>query len=289
MDEDVGDPVDVGTDGGADGAGNAMGLLDGELGVDFEVEVDVVLEAGFAGEAFLDAEGTGDLEGAVADFSEHGGGGHGVEEFPGGLAKDLEAEDDDEDGDKDAADGIGVGEDGGVVEVEAYGEDSDAAGEDVEPVVSGIGLEGGGAELLCSGMLPAGEGEFNRDGEEDCPDGEGLRRDLRLLEVVDGLPAEEGAGSDEEGPDGLTGEDLETAVAIGVVLVGRFGGDAEAEPEDEACYDVAGALDTVGDDGYGTGDDAGCDFDECQEETDGDADFGDAQRGLSGMSHPCLG
>ena len=38
-----------------------------------EVEVDVVLEAGFAGEAFFDAEGAGDKDGGAADLVEEFG------------------------------------------------------------------------------------------------------------------------------------------------------------------------------------------------------------------------
>lgn len=85
MDEDVGDPFDVVAEGAADGAGDLVGRLDCQGGVDFEVEVDVVLEAGFAGVALLDAQCAGDAGGAGADLVEHRRGGHGVEQLPRAL------------------------------------------------------------------------------------------------------------------------------------------------------------------------------------------------------------
>ncbi len=223
MDEDVGDPGNLFADGGTDGARDSVGGFNGEVWGYFKVKVDMILKAGFTGEAFFDAESTGNGSCAGFDLRQHFGGGHGVEEFPTGLTKDLKAEDHDEDCDHDAADCVGVGEEVGVVEVEAEGKDGDEAGEDVEPVVGGVGFESSGAELAGGGFLPAGQGELDDDGKHDCPDREGLGCGLRLAEVDDGLPAENGSTGDQESADGLTGEDLEAAVAVGVVFVWWLG------------------------------------------------------------------
>src|SRR5690349_6353551 len=103
VDKDVGDPGNVGPNRGPDSARNLMSVFDGEVWVDLEVEVDVILETSLAGAAFLDPECARHLQCAGLDFIEHRGRGHGVDQFPGRLAKHLQAKQDNEASDQDAA------------------------------------------------------------------------------------------------------------------------------------------------------------------------------------------
>ena len=105
--QDVFDPIEIALDGDADRGGDVVGGADGELGIDFEVQVDVIAQAGFAGETFLDAEGTGDAHGDGADLVHPLAFGHGVHQLQSGFADDAEAEEDDEEADGEAAPVVG--------------------------------------------------------------------------------------------------------------------------------------------------------------------------------------
>jgi len=285
VDKDVGDPGNLFADGGTDGTRDLVGAFNGEVWGYFKVKVDMILEAGFTGEAFFDAESTGDGPGAGFDLRQHFGGGHGVEEFPTGLAEDLEAEDHDEDCDHDAADCVGVGEEVGVVEVEAEGKDGDEAGKDVEPVVGSVGFESGGTKLAGGGFLPAGQGEFDDDRKNDGPDREGLRCGLRLAEMENGLPAEDGSAGDQESADGLAGENFKATVAVRVVFVGWLGRHAEAEPKNDRGDYVASAFDAVGDNGERIRQIPSGNFDDCEEEPGENADSRDVECRLGSGRH----
>ena len=60
------------------------------------MQVDVIAEAGFAGEAFLDAEGSGDAQRDRSNLVHLAAFGHGVHQLQRGFADHAEAEEDDE-------------------------------------------------------------------------------------------------------------------------------------------------------------------------------------------------
>ena len=96
MDEDVLNPRQFLLDGGFDFAGDEVGVSHAEVGVDLQMEVDVILQAGFSGVTLFDGAGSGDLEGDVADGAEFVIVGHRVHELHGSFPDDLGAEEADD-------------------------------------------------------------------------------------------------------------------------------------------------------------------------------------------------
>lgn len=287
MDQDVGHPGEIFLDFIADLLGEGMGEADGEFGIDFEVEVDVVAEAGFAGETLFDGEGAGDGQGGGADETHTAVRRHGVHEVKGGIAHEAEAEGDDDDADGEAAPVVGGGEGEGVGEGQADGEEGDGAGEDVDRIIPGIGDEGAGADAAAGAEFVDGEACFGEDGSDEGVDGPGGGCFVGPGEAAEGAPADEGASQCEGEADAESGEGFEAAVSVRVIVVRGAGGDPEAEQDDAGDKDIAGAFDSVGDDGHGAGEGSDGEFGGSEQTADSHADEGDALTEFFGGEHFC--
>lgn len=288
MDEDVLNPRQFLLDGGFDFAGDEVGVSHAEVGVDLQMEVDVILQAGFSGVTLFNCAGSGDLEGDVADGAEFVVVGHCVHELDSSFPDDLSAEEADDEADGDSAQVIGFDEANGIVEGEAEGGESDGAGEDIDEIVLPVGEEGSAAEVFAEMEFGPGEGGFCGDGDDDGPNGPRFGRRFGDADLAPAPPADGDAGSGENAAHGEAGEDFKAAVAVGVVLVGWARGDREAEPDETAADDVSGRFEAVGEDGGGMGMGANDDFEDRQQSADRHSGEGEASRELVGGLHGLL-
>lgn len=178
-----------------------------------------------------------------------------------------------------------MGEQGWIQDVEAEGGEGDQARQHVQCIVGRVGLERGTAKAAGGSALPARQGELGGDGDDQRPNGVGVGDGVGLVEMAERMPRKQGAGGDEEGANGLAGEDLEAAVAVGVILVRRLGGHAKTEPEDERGDDVASGLYAVGEDRERTREQTGRDLDDGEEEASKNGNLRDTKRLSGGRGH----
>ncbi len=166
MDEDVGHPVQAFFDGDANAGGDFVRFAHGHLGIDFEMQVHVVLQASAAGETFFDSERSGNGQGGVADFGHFRGIGHGIEKLADGAAHNLDGKEKDEETDEQAANMVGGGEADGISERQADGDEGHTGGKQVGDVVPAIGVEGSAGDPFGDTELGDGEEDFDHDRRE---------------------------------------------------------------------------------------------------------------------------
>lgn len=229
MHEHIGDPIEFGFQATADLTGDDVGGFDGELGVDFDVEVDVELEAGAAGVEFIDAEHAGDLAGDGGDGLHGGLVGHGVDEVERGFAHDADTGKDDDEADGEATVVVGGEKALRVVNGEGDGDEGSGGGENIDGVVPGVGHEGGTLNAAADAELPTGHDAADEDRGDQGPDGIGVGSLVRIGGTLDGAVADAGPTERQDDADDQAAERFETAVAVGVVGIGGFGGHPHAE------------------------------------------------------------
>ena len=167
---------------------------------------------------------------------------------------------------------------------EADGDEGDDAGAHVHRVVPGVGGEGHAAGLFPDAHFHGPKEGFEDGGADEGPERVGFRRVL-VVPFGDGAPGNARAGGGEDGSDGKSGEDFEAAVAVGVLLVGGFGGDPEAEQDEAGHQDVGRGFEAVGDEGDGVGGKADGDFNRGESDADGNTGHRGAARGLFETPH----
>ena len=110
MDEHVGDPVKLLAQPVAHLAGDVMPDEYGDSGIHLDVQIDVILETGFAGETLFDAFHPRDAHGDFANARQTPIVRHGVHQLQTGIARDADASEDDDDADGKTAVMIGAKE-----------------------------------------------------------------------------------------------------------------------------------------------------------------------------------
>jgi hypothetical protein len=103
---------------------------------------------------------------------------------------------------------------------------------------------------------------------------------VRRADLADRLDGDARGGHEEHGGHERGGERLGLAVAVGVVGVGRRGGDGEAAPDDQRGDDVGRRLDRVGDEGVRVAEDAGGELDAGEQRVDREADLRGTDAGV---------
>jgi hypothetical protein len=88
-----------------------------------------------------------------------------------------------------------------------------------------------------------------------------MRAGAWVLEVLDALPGDDCAGSEQGEGEKKRGELLGFAVAVGVIVISRFLGHFDADQSDNGSQNVVDGLDAVCDEGVGMPDQAGDDLD----------------------------
>src|SRR5260370_25871405 len=94
------------------------------------------------------------------------------------------------------------------------------------------------------------------------------------------------AGGEKNRADKQRGEDLETAVAVRVILIRRPGRDDETDQDDARGQDVTGGFEAVRYQSRGVGLEADDDFEGCQGRADDNAGDGNVPAGAGEAVHP---
>ena len=275
MHQDVGDPADGVFYFAPDGSGDGVRLANGHVGIDFQMKIDVVFQAGAAGEALLDADRTGDGESGDIDLLHHGGFRHGVHQLIDSAADDADGQEKDNDADKHAADVIGCSEAEGIGEGEADGEESNGGGEQVGDVVPGVGEKRRAGDAAAGAEFESGESAFNEDGGDQRIQSVAANG-LTLGQGCEAMPEDRGGGQQQDGSDSEAGEDLVAAMAVGMFAVGGLAGHPESGIDNGGRKDIGARFDTVGDNCGGTGSETDPDLTDGKQNTDGDAEQRDA-------------
>jgi hypothetical protein len=283
VNKNIFDPIDIALDGDTDSGGDVVGRAYSEFRIDFEMQVDVIAQAGFAGETLFDAERAGDAHGDRADFVHLFAFGHGVHQLQCGFSDHAQAEEDDEKAHGEAAPMVG-GSHFWKMYGERNGDECDQAGAHIDRVVQSIGGERDTAGFLADPHFRGPQAALQNSGAEQRPEREGSRRVL-IVTFRQGTPGNSSAGDSEDGSDGEAGQDFETAVAIGVVGIGRLGGDPETEQDQAGHQDVGSGFESVGDQGDRVGSKADENFYRGESGADADADHRGAAGGLFQTSH----
>lgn len=124
----------------------------------------------------------------------------------------------------------------------------------------GIRAEGGASEFLSGVRHFSVQPFLDEDNEEENTESEGGRRVVRGTDFPDALDGDADGGSDEGEGHGEPSHGFGFAVAKRMILVGRFGGNAETAPDDQGTEDIRCGLNAVGDQCVGIAENAGDDF-----------------------------
>src|ERR1700677_2819715 len=139
-------------------------------------------------------------------------------------------------------------------------------------MMPGVGIEDDAFQGLGFAGNEAKKEFFDdHDGDEN-EKSKGSGRFAVLEQIGGGFEDDAQGGEKEHDGDRRGGEGLGFAVAIGMLAIGRFGGDDEALPDNDGTKNSGGGLDGVGDEGVGMAENAGGEFGSGQRGIDAHAD-----------------
>ncbi len=246
-------------------AGDFVSGVDGDFGVDEEVEVDLDEISQPAGAEGVVGEGTGGGEDVFAEIVEGFRGGSGVEEIadappghPDGFDAEIAAEGD-----------AGEGVDDGEFFAAEHGDGDSDGGEDggdaVGPVVPGVDHQHVGLDFAGDVAGPEVNPFFGGEGNECAEErGGGWGDGGFIAEGGDAVDDQDEAEKEDAGADADGDEGADFVVSVMVLFVGRAGGEIETGEDSDVGDEIGEAVEAVGDEDAGV----------CPE---ADGAFGDAE------------
>ena len=257
VDDDVG-PGQVALHGLRGGQGELLGALEGEVARQAERDVGEVVGAGAAGAQAFHREHAGDGREVVQQIGAElvlglrlvaggVGGGCGVQQGVDGLVGKPPTDAQDDSGDHQCGDGVGVLQPGAGEALAGVGgpqaEHDGQRGPHVGGEVEGVGGESGGAVLArdAAQRARAAEVHHNRDQQHGEGPERGQQREMAVEDdAADGLVDDPRAGGEHDARLDEGGQRLHLAVAVVVHLVGGTVGDLDGEESDRRGDEVDG-------------------------------------------------
>ena len=121
-------------------------------------------------------------------------------------------------------------------------------GEDVDRIIPRVGGQRGATGCPACAHLHPGHNGFGDDRQPQRPNGE---QGGRLYAGLQGISAYGSARSRQQYPHGQSDQCFEPTMAVGMVLIGRFGGDSQSQVDQARGDHVGGRFQAVRDRRHG--------------------------------------
>ena len=171
---------------------------------------------------------------------------HRIHELHHGLTHHAQGEKDDDETDGKSSVAVGGGHLLGAEVREEHGRERDDSREVIDDVVPGVGHQRGAACPAAVTELHHAKPGLYDDRSQERPGG--VQRGRMVVGLLNRFHADAGAGGDQQHSNGESREDLEAAVAVGVLLIGRLRGNPKAEQDETGGEEVGGRFEAVRDD-----------------------------------------
>jgi len=228
---------------GADGIGDLLGALEGEVALESDGDIGEIAVTGFTEADAFDFKDAIDGADAVLDQAAHADR-RGIEQGVHGTSGQAPTDGDDDAGDEQSSDGIRLAKPVDVIEApdgnEGEADDDDATRPDVGRKVESVGFEGLAVVLEGDASERAGAPGIDDDGERHDEEGgeAGFDFDAVKKEALDGFGDDPDTGEKEQSGFDEGGEIFEFAVSVLMVGVGGLVGNADGEKRYEGGDEI---------------------------------------------------
>ena len=237
-----------------------MSLVDRPFAWDLDVNIDKQFRAAFSNPTTSDAGDLWHRCGCVADLKDHVRCWTCVHDFVDGRPQQFVAiERNDRAGDERGV-VVSTLESRSAQQRDGDANEGGGGSDGIGAVMPGIRAEGGASEFFSGVRHLSVQPFLDEDNEEEDAEGERGGCVVRSANFPDALDGDADGGSDEGKGDGEAGHGFGLAMAIRMILIGRFGRNAKAAPDDQGTQNIGCGLNAVGDQCVGIAENACHDF-----------------------------